>query len=75
MVINPIIEHLATRAQTVGSWSEGEEVNCSLKLPYMHRKPHSLTGDLRGEEKKYLNIQRARETKGWGGVQCGSAVS
>lgn len=70
MVINPITEHLVTRAQTVGSWSEGEEVNCSLRLHCMYRKPHSLTGDLGGEEKKYLNIQQAREreTRRGGGV-------
>lgn len=60
MIINPITEHLATRAQTVGSWSEGEEVNCSLKLPCMHRKPHSLTGYLGERREKYLNIQHAK---------------
>jgi hypothetical protein len=56
MVINPIIEHLAIRARTVG-----EDVNRSLKLPCMHHRPHSLTGDL-GGGRKYLNIKQARKT-------------
>jgi hypothetical protein len=44
MVINPIIEHLATRVQWVHG-RRGEDVNRSLKLPCMHHKPHSLTGN------------------------------
>jgi len=47
----------------VGSWLDSGEENGSLKLPCMHHKPHSLTGDLEREEgeKKYLNIKQARE--------------
>jgi len=47
----------------VGSWLDSGEENGSLKLPCMHHKPHSLTGDLGREEggKKYLNIKQAGE--------------
>jgi hypothetical protein len=48
----------------VGSWLDSGEENGSLKLPYMHHKPHSLTDDTgRGEGKKYLNIKQAREIR------------